>query len=126
MLIATIGAGSNAAGEFHHPFEITFESRKGRTGFYIGLYFPQQYHKSVVDLGPFKTLLEAQEAIRLAAGGNLTAVMNNIYATYGVSSVREIFRDAYMPCRAAGTTRWDTRPERSLIARFEQEAVGLA
>jgi hypothetical protein len=120
MLIASLGDGSNAAGEFHHPIEITFESRKGQTGFYTGLYFPEKYHKSVVDLGPVPTLDEAIMTVNIAAGGNYTYLLREIYASYGVTSVREIFRDVYSPLRGH-SAKWVILPDRALIARFEQE-----
>jgi hypothetical protein len=122
MLVANLGTGSGAAGEFHYAIEITFETRKDQTGFFVSLYFPEQYHKSVTDFGPFPTLDVALNTITLAAVGQYAPMMKAVYATYGVSSVREVFRDVYGPIRAKGE-QWVTRCVPALIARFEQEVV---
>jgi hypothetical protein len=122
MLVAHLGTGSGAAGEFHYAIEITFETRKDQTGFFVSLYFPEQYHKSVTDFGPFPTLDAALNTITLAAAGQYAPMMKAVYATYGVRLSREIFRDVYGPIRASGA-QWVIMPDTALIARFEQEVA---
>jgi hypothetical protein len=108
MLIASLGPLKEMGGEKHYPIEVHHESRPvgrepdGSQAYQCGLYTELrngQYARSMVDLGPERRFAEAQNTLSLAAHGFMEVLSDSIYASYGVHSVREVFRQVYDSCR---------------------------
>jgi hypothetical protein len=120
MLVATLGPRQQMGDADHYRIEIHYECRPVGTGSYRCGFFTELRNgtrgRAVIELGPERHFAEAQNTIALAANAFYDALLDSIYASFGVVSVREAFQGVFKPLRSF---RWQLHVTQPELARIE-------
>jgi hypothetical protein len=120
MLVASLGPRRLMEDEGHFRIELHYECRPVgtstyRCGFYTELRNGAK-KRAIIELGPERHFAEAQNTIALAANGFYDMLLDSVYASFGVVSVREAFRGVFMPIRSC---KWQLHVPNEELAQLE-------